>query len=405
MAPQDLWLKKDGTRSSRYGRGKRWRVSYVDPHTGKPRNPSFARKAEAERFENNIKADISRGKYVDPALGRTTVGEYGEGYCRRFQGRENTRRQVNSRFKNHIKPVLGHLPMSAVRSAAIQDWISQLQHRESPLAASTIRTTYNSLLFPMFKRAAIDGVIGFNPCVGIVLPELPEGEYDLPTPAQVLDIGTGLGEYYEPVAYVGSGCGLRTGEVFGLELSSVDFLRRKLRVRQQLVMSARGVPYLGPPKTKTSRRDVDLPEIVLHRLSAHIKQHPPVEVSVWDRTNPSRPIERKARLLFLEPGGQPMRSPTWARIWASGVERAGLPGGVYTMRSLRHFFATMLIYAGKNVKTVQMAMGHAKATVTLETYLGYWPNDERDGTATVIDSAFQALADLTRTESVPAWRT
>ena len=55
-------------------------------------------------------------------------------------------------------------------------------------------------------------------------------------------------------------------------------------------------------------------------------------------------------------------------------------------RDLRHYFATVLIYGGANVKTVQLAMGHTTPTVTLNTYVGYWP-DAIDQTRTLVDSA------------------
>jgi hypothetical protein len=55
------------------------------------------------------------------------------------------------------------------------------------------------------------------------------------------------------------------------------------------------------------------------------------------------------------------------------VKAAGLPSG-YGLRDLRHYLATVLIYGGANVKTVQLAMGHTTPTVTLNTYVGYWPD-------------------------------
>jgi hypothetical protein len=39
------------------------------------------------------------------------------------------------------------------------------------------------------------------------------------------------------------------------------------------------------------------------------------------------------------------------------------------------------------VKTVQLALGHSKPSITLDTYLGYWPEEESDRTRHLIDSA------------------
>jgi integrase len=62
-----------------------------------------------------------------------------------------------------------------------------------------------------------------------------------------------------------------------------------------------------------------------------------------------------------------------------------LPLG-FGLRDLRLYFATVLIYGGANIKSVQLAMGHTTPTTTLTTYVGYWP-DAVDQTRTLVDSA------------------
>jgi integrase len=408
VAPQDLWFKwekvgdgKKRVRSARHGRGMRWRVNYTDPHTGEPRSPSFETKKEAVSFENKINAEIDSGQYLDPNAGKQLVPAYAHKWCDNLPLRESTVRKTRGVIKNHIEPVWPALQMIEARSSHVQGWVTSRRRLEQPLAASTIRAIYNSIIYPMFKRAAIDRVIPFSPCIDITLPELPDGTYDVPTTLQVSGIATGLGGYYEGAPLTAAGCGLRTGEVFGLELDHLDFLRRKILVRQQLAMNPVGPIYLAPLKTKTSKRDVEMPTVLGERLARHIEQHPPQPVLIWDRTNPDKPKQREARLIWLDPEGRPMEGGRWSKLWRAGIDKAELPPTVYTMRSLRHYFATTLIYAGKNVKTVQMAMGHAKPTITLETYLGYWPDDERDGTRVVLDAAFEVLRDEIYTDSVP----
>jgi integrase len=64
---------------------------------------------------------------------------------------------------------------------------------------------------------------------------------------------------------------------------------------------------------------------------------------------------------------------------------AGLPEG-YGLRDLRHYFATVLIFGGANVKTVQLAMGHTTPTVAPNIHVGFWP-DAVDQTRTLVESA------------------
>lgn len=72
-------------------------------------------------------------------------------------------------------------------------------------------------------------------------------------------------------------------------------------------------------------------------------------------------------------------------IWRRAVDTVGLPKG-FGLRDLRHYFATVLIFGGANVKTVQLAMGHTTPTITLNTYVGYWPG-AIDQTRSLVDGA------------------
>ena len=53
----------------------RWRVRYRGPD-GRERAKDFPRRVDAERFLHLTEADKTRGAWVDPVLGRTTVGTY-----------------------------------------------------------------------------------------------------------------------------------------------------------------------------------------------------------------------------------------------------------------------------------------------------------------------------------------
>lgn len=57
--------------------------------------------------------------------------------------------------------------------------------------------------------------------------------------------------------------------------------------------------------------------------------------------------------------------------WRNTREDAELPEE-YTLHDLRHFYASALIAAGCDVVTVQRALGHKSATITLGVYAHLW---------------------------------
>ena len=67
---------------------------------------------------------------------------------------------------------------------------------------------------------------------------------------------------------------------------------------------------------------------------------------------------------------------------------SGLAGRL-PFSGLRHYYASMLIKSGGDVKVVQARLRHASAKTTLDTYSHLWP-DSDDSTRAAIDSAMAA---------------
>jgi integrase len=65
-----------------------------------------------------------------------------------------------------------------------------------------------------------------------------------------------------------------------------------------------------------------------------------------------------------------------------------LPDG-FSYHDLRHYFASLLIASGADVKIVQARLRHASAKTTLDTYGHLWP-DSDDSTRAAIDVVLTA---------------
>jgi len=84
--------------------------------------------------------------------------------------------------------------------------------------------------------------------------------------------------------------------------------------------------------------------------------------------------------VFTAPRGGPLRESKFVPGYFKPAARAaGLPG---TLRfyDLRHTAASLLIREGASVKAVQKQLGHATASITLDTYGHLFP-DELDALA------------------------
>jgi integrase len=78
--------------------------------------------------------------------------------------------------------------------------------------------------------------------------------------------------------------------------------------------------------------------------------------------------------LFKGDEDNPPHQNTVGHWWRKTCRAAKVEG--FTLHDCRHFYASGLVAAGCDVVTVQRALGHAKATTTLDKYAHLWPTAE-----------------------------
>jgi integrase len=244
-----------------------WVARWRDPE-GKQRKRSFSKRSEANDFLTTVRADVLRGTYIAPEEGRITFGEYAEQWARIQQHRPSTVDSVERHLRRHVLPVLGGRPLGAVRASEVQAFVKGLSDR---LAPTTTAVVY-SRVAAIFAAAVRDRRIASSPCVGIMLPRRPRLKVEpLPTDG-VHALVEAVPARYRALVVLAVGTGLRQGECFGLDVGHIDFLRRQVRVDQQLITIGGQPPHNGPPETEASLRTVPLPHVVLDELAAHVAQ-------------------------------------------------------------------------------------------------------------------------------------
>jgi integrase len=99
---------------------------------------------------------------------------------------------------------------------------------------------------------------------------------------------------YAEIVTVASGLGLRQGDVFGLAVEDVDFLRGWVYVRRQIKLVGSHMVFAPPKRGK--ERDVPLPESVALRLAAQLQLFPSKAVTLPWRLPDGKPTT--ANLFF-----------------------------------------------------------------------------------------------------------
>jgi integrase len=356
-----------------------YRVRYRTP-AGVERSKTFARRADAERFRASVESAKNTGTYIDPARARLTVGEWAEKW---LAGQAHLKPSSYERsagiVRTYIVPKWGTVRLSHVSHGDVQAWVTTLSATRSPATVRKIHRTLSLIL----DLAVRDGRLGRNVAEKINLPRPVRKEQRHLTISQVEHLARECGYPSEPSkhrSYAERGhepyrlavlflayTGVRFGEMAALRASRVDLRRRRAVIAESVtVVQGKGLVW-GTPKTH-QRREVPLPRFLVDQLAPHLASLAPDDLVFTG-------VRR----------GAPLRAAIFRRgHFEAAAAAIGIPG--LHPHELRHTAASLAIAAGADVKVVQQMLGHASATMTMDTY-GHLFENRLDEVADALDRA------------------
>ncbi len=356
-----------------------WRAHYRTP-AGAQRNKTFARRGDAERFLASVESSKNAGSFVDPALSKVTVGEWAQTW---LAGQAHLKPSTHERYagilREHILPTWEHVRLANVSHADVQAWVTTLSRTRSP---ATVRKVHRVLSL-ILDLAVRDGRLARNVAEKVNLPRPVRHEQRHLTIAQVEALATECGypssyskhrplaerqcETYRLVVLFLAYTGVRFGEMAALRVGRLDLSRRRAVIAESVtVVQGRGLVW-GSPKTH-QRREVPIPRFLAEQLAAHVAGKAPEDLVFTG-------VRR----------GGPIRAAIFRRGHFDAAAKAiGLTG--LHPHELRHTAASLAIASGADVKVVQQMLGHASATMTMDTY-GHLFESRLDEVADALDWA------------------
>ena len=163
--------------------------------------------------------------------------------------------------------------------------------------------------------------------------------------------------------------GLRWGEATALRVQDVDMLRRRVNVTENAVMVG-GSIVVGSPKTHRSR-SLPFPPSLSAPLGMLCERKDRGSLLFGNGIDYVRPSDSRGGWFASADRKCQKLDPTFERV---------------TPHDLRHTTASLAVSAGANVKAVQRMLGHASATMTLDTYADLF-DDDLDAVALALDHA------------------
>jgi integrase len=315
-------------------------------------------RTQAEKRLRELMAEAAAPVIPDP---ERTVAVAGRAFVEQLQARGRSKSHVEtveSHLRVHLVPYFAERPIDRIGADEVTRLLARLrQSGRKPKTARNIFSTLHSVLDLAVRR----GWVAANPCKLVEPPEVqPSTDIRYLSQAELIKLlnagipDDALGIVERPLYLMAAMSGLRQGELLGLRWRDLDFLARKVRVRQAWVRGE-----FKSPKSRRGARGVPLAEELVLALEALARS------SVFTADDD---------LVFAHPqSGKPLDRSRVRKRFQRACRRAGVR--VVRFHDLRHTFGTRIAASGEvSLRTLQECMGHRDAKTTL-IYADYQPSE------------------------------
>ena len=343
-------------------------------------------KKEAREKMNKALYEQKQGMLI--ATPRQTVEQFLTQWLdgHRTSIRSRTHERYEEYVRLHIVPIIGHIQLQKLTAQHIKALYSKkLDEGLSP-------TTVNSLHGVLHK--ALEDAVKWELVVKNVShivdpPRRAHYEITALTMEQAQKLlETAKGHNMEALFMLALTTGMRRGEILALKWQDVSFIEKTIQVRRTFTRTP-GHRYVeAETKTKRSRRNIVLPQIVVDLLLQHRVHQAEVKSEAGEHW-------QERDLVFCTSLGTPLNPNKVLERFKTLLKRAGLPD--MRFHDLRHSAATILLTMRIHPKIVQELLGHNQISMTMDIYSHVLPTMQGDAMSQLND----ALKEHEKDEDLP----
>lgn len=233
---------------------------------------------------------------------------------------------------------------------------------------------YHRVLSVMFADAVRWGLMKENPCEKVQPPKVIRKEMnclDEEGIGRLLDALEKEPIKIQTMITLSLITGCRRGEMCGLSWKFIDFDKKTISIKQNVVYTPATGIVVKVPKTEAGIRQIALPDSTIELLKQYRKYWLEQKIKVGDLW--LKDIKEEQGNSFVDPewlfptwDGHISHPDTITDVFKKFIKRHNLPS--IRLHDLRHTSCTLLINAGLNVRAIASRMGHANPNVTLAVY-------------------------------------
>ncbi len=326
----------DGTRKSYYGKTRQ----------------------EAAQKLNEGRHNVQKGL---PVLNeRQTLAQFLATWLemKRHKVKPSTWQRYHDLARLHIAPEVGRVPIARLTAQQVQAlYDKKLSEGLSPTTVHHLHTVLHGALGNAIKK----GLVAYNVTDRVDAPRIRHTEMQTLSESQANQLlEAARGNRFEALYRLALETGMRQGELLALKWQDVDLESGKIAVKASLRYH-HGRFIFSTPKTRGSRRSIDLTPHAIAALHAHRARQLEERMAIgeaWDKAS---------NLVFCTHRGGPLEATNFVKqSFLPLLKAADLPR--IRFHDLRHTAATIAIAKGAPIKAVSIMLGHASVSITLDVY-------------------------------------
>ncbi|OQA78688.1 MAG: putative prophage phiRv2 integrase [bacterium ADurb.Bin243] len=272
------------------------------------------------------------------------------------------------RVEQRIIPLLGGYKINQITPMILMKFYQKIGRDGIRLDGKSGKLSQRSILHnhrilsAVLQKAVEWQVLPSNPATRVPTPRVPRKEMRYLNKAQIYKLVRALET--EPLKYKAAiiltvGCGLRLGEIMGLEWKDIDFEKPSLVVRR----TSQYIPCIGiitkQPKSESSMRVITLPEPVARALKIFREYQQKERQTILD-------LWHDTDRLFVQWNGLPMHPESISKWFLKFQRRHNL--SEINFHGLRHTSVSILANSRVPVKEISVRTGHQSVSTTLNLY-------------------------------------
>ena len=307
-----------------YKKGINWYIDYYLPHGKRKREKVGPSKKQAELVLKKRRVQIAEEKFFDiKREERISFDEMAKEYLEVYS-KPNKRSSWRDEISiGHLSAFLGNKTIQEITPLDVDKY---KQKRVKEVSPSTVNREITCLKH-IFNKAKEWKKIKENPIASVRLFKVDNKRIRYLEKEELARLVDTCPDYLRPIVIVAFNTGMRKSEILHLKWSEID-------VRNKII-------YLVQTKNREVR-EIPMTDLVFKTL---------LKVS----KNPNSPY------VFCKKDGSPYRDIRGG--FTNALKRAGI--GDFRFHDLRHTFASHLVMAGVDLKTIQELLGHKTFEMTL----------------------------------------